>query len=63
MARGENTANHPGRQVHRGRFVTEAGTHSGFSAALDARDRDYREAQTRADLEDEYGGGAGDWDY
>jgi hypothetical protein len=63
MARGENSAEHPGRKVHRERFVTTAGTHSGFSAALDARDRDYAEAAARARLEDEYGGGAGDWDY
>ena len=63
MAKGENTANHPGRQVHRDRFTTVTGRHSNFSAALDARDRDYAEAATRARLEDEYGGGAGDWDH
>ena len=36
------------RQVGRDRFVTTAGTHSGFSAALDARDRDYDEAAALA---------------
>jgi len=63
MARGDNSAEHPGRKVHRGRFQTESGSHSNFSAALDARDRDYEEAETRSRLEDEYGGGAGDWDH
>lgn len=62
MAKGENTAEHPKRKVGPDSPVGR-GSHNNFGAALAARDRDYAEAATRARLEDEYGGGAGDWDH
>lgn len=44
MARGEETGNHPNRQVHRERFSGPVG-YSNFSAALDARQREYDDAR------------------
>jgi hypothetical protein len=38
MARGEETGNHPNRRVHRERY-------NNFSAALDARQREYEDAR------------------
>lgn len=63
MPKGTDTSQHPGRKVGRDRYTTAGGSHNNFAAALDARDRDYAEADTRSRLEDEYGGGAGDWDH
>lgn len=55
--------NHPNRQVHRGRFEghhpMDYAEDQGWYADEEAASR---EAVTRARLEDEYGGGAGDWD-
>jgi len=59
-------ANHPGRQVHRERFNATFSGPQGFGGVDPAyeADHDYTdEMETRSRLEDEYGGGAGDWDH
>ena len=52
MARGQDTGAHPNRQVGRERYP-QPPVRSGDIDSEMAR---------RAELEDEYGGGAGDWD-
>ena len=50
---GYGAENDPRRKVDR----------DSISQRMDAEDARYREAAARARLEDEYGGGAGDWDH
>jgi hypothetical protein len=58
-----NTAGHPGRQVHRERFASTGMDYAYNEGYYDDDEGLGREMERRAELEDEYGGGAGDWDH